>query len=103
MSSAFKHFEGVGDEVQDGLEGFFYGFGAAGQVDYYGIPAYAADAAGQAGFFGFFEAFGAHELGQAGDALFYGLGGGFGGDVAAAEAGAAGGDDDADFENVAVM
>jgi len=103
VAAAPEHFKGVREEVQDGLQGFFYGFGAAGQIYNDGIAAYAGYAAGQGRFFCFFQAFGAHQLGQAWDSALYYRPGSFGGYVAAAEAGASGGDDQVYLQLVAIM
>ena len=90
----------VWQQVGDGFEGFDGAFGAAGEIDDQRVVAGGGDAAREDGGGSFLQAFTAHFFGDAGDdAVGDGLRG-FGGVVAGADTGAAGGGDEIDAGRV---
>lgn len=97
---AMEDVDCVGQQVGDGFEGFDGAFWAAGEIDDQGFATGGGDAAGEDGCRRLLQAFAAHFFGDAGDdAVGDGLGG-FGGVVAGADTGAAGGGDEIDAAGV---
>ena len=93
---AVQHRDGVGQQVGDGVERVDRAFRAAGQIQNDGFAANAGGGAGENGARSFLDAGGAHLLGETGDQAIGNGDSCFGRDVARAEAGAAGGEDQVD-------
>jgi hypothetical protein len=84
--------EGVGEQGEDSVERGTGSGGAAGEVEDEGAAEGAADGSAERGEGGVEEAVASHAFGKAVDEAVADQAGGFGGDVAGGEAGAAGGD-----------
>lgn len=96
LGMAREQLEGVGQNGQDSTEGADGSGGAAGEVQDQAGSQSAAEGAAQNGQRCLATAFGAHQLRNAVEQAFADSAGGLGSDVAAADAGASGGHDEAD-------
>ena len=94
---AAQQVERVGKDRQDHREVLADAFGAAGEVDDQGAAADAGDGAAEHRHRSVLEAFGAHGFGEAGHFVVKHFARGLRRDVARAEAGAAGGDDEVEL------
>ena|SRR5271165_1672437 len=89
---AAKNFDGVREQVRDGLQRIDRAFGTAGQIDDDGFVADDRDTAGKDSRGSFFDALAANFFRKAGNAAIGDVKSCFGSGIARAEAGATGGE-----------